>query len=435
MSVQWIADADPTDSQRRGNKIRRNLKNSKMLSKEIIQKIVDCGILNQADMESMVRQEMDRRERLLKEHPHEIWRSKDGKYWYTYINDPSKPSGRRLIKKTSRQAIEDHICNGKAEKHHPRSFKEVYDAWRATHDTSICNNSIRRYETDYRRFIEGSDFEKCLADTLTKSDVEAFILQRIRELKLCRSAAKKLYECLHDVFLFALEKDWIAKDPMQFVKNSQFGSRCYISERAKKPQTISPEDAAKILEQTKKDHERRPGYIPSYAVDFAMTSAMRVAEIAALRWSDIDFDKQVIRVRFSEKYDRKTRKYYIDDTKNHAERTVPLTDQIRCLLFIVKQRVGDSEFVFGGIHANVISSCIRNKCKQAGVPYHGIHACRKTINSNMKHCGASGMMTSSILGNTEEVNAKYYSFDTSDIDEKRTMLERASMIRETKIAK
>lgn len=407
-----------------------------MLNKEIIQKIVDCGILSNADIESMVNQEMKRRERLLKEHTHEIWRSKDGKYWYTYVDDPTRPSGRRLIKKSSRQDIENFICNPNAKKQHPTTFREVYEAWRAVHDASLCNNSIRRYDTDYRRFIEGTDFEKCMIDTLTKSDVEAFILSSIRRMKLCRSAAKKLFEYMHDVFLFALEKDWIAKDPMQFMKNAQFGNRCHASERSKKEQTISPEDAAKILEQTKKDHEMKPGYIPSYAVDFAMTSAMRVAEIAALRWSDIDWNKQKIHVRFSEKFDRKTRRYYIDDTKNHSERIVPVTDQIRRLLFIVKQRVGDSEFVFGGIHANVISSCIRNKCKQAGVVYHGIHACRKTINSNMKHCGASGMMASSILGNTEEVNARHYSFDTSGIEEKRIMLEKASMIRDadTKIA-
>lgn len=400
-----------------------------MTTDEILQKAIECGIISVENVESQVKQMELRRKEILRNHPYKIWEAKDGK-WYTYISDLSKDSGRRLVKRNSRQDIENYIIDGKKPRIEkiPSTFKETYKAWRKIHDKTLCANSIVRYDTDYIRFLKGTDFENCEMSALTRSDIEAFIFSKIRELKLCKSAAKKLYECLHDVFLYALEKEWIVKDPMQFMHMSEFSIRCYISERSKKIQVIPKDDSEKILEQIRKDHLAKPDYIPSYAVEFAMLTAMRVGEIAALRWSDFDGNDSIT-IRCSEKFDRKTGKYYIDDTKNRSERIIPVTDQIRKLLYLMKVRSNGSEFVFGGIHADTISSCMENKCKQAGVQYHGIHACRKTINSNMKRYGASGMVACSILGNTEEVNAKHYSFDTSEFDERREILERASMVR------
>lgn len=398
-----------------------------MTNEELLKTAINCGILSLEDVRSQVEIMERQRSEILKAHPYKIWESKDGK-WYTYVADYSKPNNRRLIKKSSRDAIEDYICDGPEVKIVPTTFGAAYKEWREVHDRTLCSNSVVRYETDYARFFEGKSILGRNLATLTKSDIEAFIFESIRDQRLCPSAAKKLYEYMHDTILYALEKDYITRDPMQFLRMRDFTQRCYISERAKKEQTISKSDSEKILEQIQKDHNEKPDYIPSYAVEFAMLTAMRVGEIAALRWSDFS-EKGVIIVRCSEKFDRKTGKYYIDDTKNRCERVVPVTDQMRRLLYLVKVHGNGSEFIFGGIHADTISSCMENKCKQAGVMYHGIHACRKTINSNMKRYGASGMMACSILGNTEEVNAKHYSFDVSEIDERRDILEKASMIR------
>jgi integrase len=78
----------------------------------------------------------------------------------------------------------------------------------------------------------------------------------------------------------------------------------------------------------------------------------------------------------------------------------------------------------GRIHAPVISSCIKNKCRQIGITEKGIHAFRRTLNSEMRHSGVSSTITASLLGHTEAVNEHYYTFDISDINEKRLILER-----------
>lgn len=84
------------------------------------------------------------------------------------------------------------------------------------------------------------------------------------------------------------------------------------------------------------------------------------------------------------------------------------------------------EWVFvnesGRIHAPVISSCSKIKCHQLGITEKGIHAYRRTFNSKMKCEGVPTVIAASLLGHTEQVNEKYYTFDIADIKNKATIV-------------
>ena len=53
-----------------------------MDEKELLKYAVDSGILDIALVQEQV--EMNKREKILKKHPYDIWEGKDG-YWRTYI--------------------------------------------------------------------------------------------------------------------------------------------------------------------------------------------------------------------------------------------------------------------------------------------------------------------------------------------------------------
>lgn len=179
-----------------------------------------------------------------------------------------------------------------------------------------------------------------------------------------------------------------------------------------------------LYEQFCKDYHEQPEYIPTYAVEFASLTGFRVAEISALKWENVT--DEYILVDKSEKYNRKTKEYYIDKTKNQKERLFPLTEEIRSLLNRVKKAEIKAgyvcEWVFaneeGRIHAPVISSCIKNKCRQVGITEKGIHAYRKTVNSKMRCNGVSSVVAASLLGHSQAVNEEYYTFDVATLDDK-----------------
>lgn len=126
--------------------------------------------------------------------------------------------------------------------------------------------------------------------------------------------------------------------------------------------------------------------ITKYETDL---TGMRVEEIAALSWSNI-FDSYIL-VDKSEKYNRRTKDFYIDSTKNGKERVFPITEEIRGLL----ERVKKAELQYGFI------------CEWFFAGKEGrIHAYRRTVNSKMRCEGVSATVAAALLGHSEEVNRK-----------------------------
>ena len=161
----------------------------------------------------------------------------------------------------------------------------------------------------------------------------------------------------------------------------------------------------KLFCQFGRDYESKPDYIPTYAVEFACMTGMRVGEIAALTWSKIT--DEYILVDQSEKYNRKTKEYYISITKNGMERQFPLTPEIKDLLKRIKKAEARSGWISEWGFSN----------KEGR-----IHACRRTINSKMRCSGVPAVMAASILGHSEEVNDMYYTYGMSGIREKAQII-------------
>lgn len=155
---------------------------------------------------------------------------------------------------------------------------------------------------------------------------------------------------------------------------------------------------------------------------------MRVGELVALKWEDFHLDEKepYFVISRSEKYNRMTKEYFIDKTKNQKERAFPVDNTIKDFYHkIHKVQIQNGficEWMFaneeGRIHAPVVSSCIKNKCGQLGIPKRGIHAFRKTLNSRLRCEGVSEVIMSAILGHSVQVNRTYYTFDTSTMKDK-----------------
>lgn len=134
---------------------------------------------------------MNRRKKYLSNHKYAISQNKDGK-WYTYLPDPVK--GRKLYKRSSRKELEDIIveCYENLESL-GSTFEEVYFQWREYKDKMVSDNTAVRYDTDYTRCLEGTDFVKMPVSAITEDDVSVFIKERIEKLKLPKKAAKMLF--------------------------------------------------------------------------------------------------------------------------------------------------------------------------------------------------------------------------------------------------
>lgn len=387
--------------------------------------------------------EMDRRKLLLTKHPYAIWKGKDGK-WYTYLSDEKK--GRILKKRTSEKAIEDLIVEhysqqfkieAKREKEKEKNenrFDSNFEAWKNKQIAyGVSGNTIYKYEYDYKRFFSGTEFEKMDIRDITEENITIFIIARIKELDLKEKAGKALWGYISGVFRSARINKRITDDPCQYVDTKSFFKFYNKEVKPSSSRVLSDSEVAMIMGRIVLDHEEKPWYMPSYAVEMSVYTGMRAGELAGLKWENISLDKRVIVISKSEKYDSINKEYYLSSTKTYKSRHFPISNEIMQLLQKIKKVQEEygiyKGFVFstadGHVHCKVISDCMRNKCIQIGMKQtKGIHAVRRTVNSRMRCAGVSATVAAALLGHTEDVNNANYTYDTTGMDYKMEIVEK-----------
>lgn len=401
---------------------------SNYMNDELLKYAVENGMIDLSYVQEQI--EMKKRKELLEKHPYKIWEGNDGK-WRTYLPDDSKNDGRRMIKRTTEDAVNRVIMDyyKSREEEQIVTFKYAYDRWLEMHSAAFTSdNTLIKYRTDYERFFKGRDMENMDINLFNEENLEQFIISLCKELKLAPKACKTLCGYMRNTFKSAkIHKD-IEYNPFDNLETKHFYQYCVKKVKTPEQRTISNKEFKLLYEQFYLDYQKQPNYIPTYAVEFASLTGFRVGEISALMWTDVK-DGMIV-VNKSEKYNRDTKEYWIGPTKNGKERYMPLTDEIVKLLVrlqkVQKEYKYESEFIFsnenGRIHAPVISSCAKNKCKQIGIPYKSIHAYRRTFSSKLKCNGVSSTVVASLMGHTEEVNEQYYTYDITEMQDKQTMV-------------
>ena len=392
---------------------------------DILQFIISNGMIDLRDVQGMM--EMKKREEILKKHPYSIWQGKDG-YWHTYL--PTSNGGRKPVKKKTEKDIKQSVVE------HWKSigtnkFKKRYEIW--IERQKMCgrsDNTIYKYEKDYDRFFKGDKFEDLDVCSITEEHISMFIIRLLERKAVQWRALKSMFGYINGVFEKSIVDGIIDNNPCKRVDLLIFRKRCTEPVRKTNAErTVSAEEKA-ILLQKLKDNE----CVERYAVEFSFCVGMRVGEIAALKWEDIDFDKGVVVVSHSEKYNQKTKEYTIESTKTGKSREIPLTSGMKVILFKVRdfeiQRGTYGEFVFmdesGRVLAKKISNCINNNTKTKEFSsIKSIHAVRRTLNSNMRCNGVSATVAAAILGHSEKVNEMNYTYNMFSMDEKRKILDDA----------
>lgn len=391
---------------------------------------IEHGIIDEAYVRECI--ENMKREEILKNHSYKITLGKDGK-WRTYVKDSTKPSGCRLIKKSTEKKLQDELVKFYGEqKNKALSFKDMYFKWREVQDRLVTDNTVYKYNTDYKRFFKDSAFEQLPIEEITEDMIKLYFHDSIKQNKLTKGAFKKLYGYVNNTFAKAYREKIITENPMIHFVCKPFYPYCEEVDKPLDKQIFSDEEEQLILEKLHSEYVLKPNYIPNYAVELASLTGMRVGEIVALKWEDVHMEETYpyFLINKSEKYNRSTKEYFIDKTKNKKIRQFPIDDKIKHLLFELKKvqfKYGFyGEWVFaneeGRIHAPVVSSCIKNKCRQLNITEKGIHAFRKTLNSEMRCSGVSEVVASALLGHSPQVNREYYTFDTSSMEDKANIV-------------
>ena len=366
--------------------------------------------------------------------------------WRTYLpkEGVSPPNGRQIDARTEDKLIEKVIAyymgeekkRKEKEKQYP-TFNEIYWEWRKIKNLELGDNSILEYDSNFKRFFEYSDFGYLPINDINENTIKMFMMESIKDLSLGREATSRLFGFIKNTIRHARIEKIIIDNPVEFLEPKHFTKHCVEMKKPSEKQFYSDSELALIQKELDKRYREEAAYMPPYAIELCMLSGMRPGEVAPLEWSDIT--SQLIQVTKSKKYNRKTRTHYIDATKTGKRRQFPMCEEIEVLFAKIRAVQEEnnikSKFIFAVsdndcINAGDVSDCMQRIQKKLGIKGGSITGLRKTINSNLKSAGTSTTVVAAILGHTEEVNEKHYTYDTSSFEEKqRIVAERNARIK------
>jgi len=274
-----------------------------------------------------------------------------GNPWWVFISHNGKRTSRKVGDKKATETVASTIRAklqlgefGFEDKKPVPTFKDHAKLWLALpHDWK--ESTRESYLNNLNKHIL-PDFGKMPVNEIKRKDLKFFFDKKYAE-GLNLNTIKLIRAPINGILSYAVELELIESNPL----------RDLVLKYKKKKFEIDPlteSESHLLLEQAKTFMDG--AYYPSILC--ALRTGMRIGEIQALKWSDIDFDNRQIEVK------RSFRKGRMTDTKNHKQRrvdmTLHLTETSKTHRTAQKRdalKTGKpvSEFVFSGVRDELIN--------------------------------------------------------------------------------
>lgn len=362
-----------------------------------------------------------------------IWKGKGSDQRWKF-----KTAQGKTIAKTKEETIRKAFISYLKEIHFPTSnsyftFKDLYFEWLEDERPHIGKekgmkkpNTFKRYQTDYTKYIEGSNFENKKINNISATDIEKFLFKSVDKHSMTESALKNIFGYIKMSFKYALKSNIITTNPCELVNLSRIKTHCKDSTKKNNDRIFSVDEIRKLRDILHRRYKSSKYYIQDYAIELAILTGMRVGELAALRWDCIT--DTCIKIMYSEHradYDDRPSEYYIGETKNYKYREFPLYDDIRDLLEkiknVQKENNINSEYIFankkGRVNAHTISCAVYRRCENANIEKKCIHSIRRTVSSHLR-ITLPAASVANMLGHLEETNNQYYNYDVTSNEKK-----------------
>lgn len=299
-------------------------------------------------------------------------------------------------------------------------------------NSTLKSQSYQRLESTIKNQIEESDIGNLRYQSITTDEIQN-VINDLNEKEYSHSVIKKTYDALNEFYRYISAKDKI-DNPMLLVVMPTINN---VRAEVKEIEFFEQSDIDKFIKECSAKHKTgtykyRYGYILAANIYLGL----RIGELLALRWKDIDLKKNTIYVcktlieetnpdydknnpeLMKEKGIKKVRFVIQESTKKSKNRYVPINSKAKELLEThkeVSEFTDDNDYVISTRNRKTntiknISDTIKaiEIASETKVQASGTHILRHTCASLYFRAGVPLLTIAQILGNSVEVLEKTY---------------------------
>lgn len=378
------------------------------------------------DLEQIVKQiEMSKEKEYLDKHEAKIWEGTN-KYWYTYLIFDGK---RKLIKKRSKDLLEkaiiDYYKNNDPEL--VPTFKEEFAAWIFSKRkfNEVKESSLIKYGEDYKRYIEGTDFDNLKVAAINDILLDEFIRDTISRMEL----TAKAYSCLRTILLGTLKyaKRYHHTDfsPTIFFKDLDI-SKSSFKKPSDKRKKVFRKDEREILFNYLMSNQT----MENLGLALMCLTGLRVGELSALKKEDNYESCHLYIHRTETRYleDGKKKVRVQDTTKMDHDGDILIPKSAQRIIDISYMRSHGDEYLFSNNGVRITSRAFRyhlkKACEAIDIPYRSPHQMRKTYASILLASGVDEAIVKREMRHTQiSTTRAYYQYITEKDDTNKAIID------------
>lgn len=410
-----------------------NLSDDKLLKYAISQ-----GIINLVDVRNDMKEK--EKQRLLSKHKYKIFQDKDGR-WKTTLPDVNK-TGRRLIAKTTKEKIEKVIIEYYATEEDKKivkdlqTLREIYPVWLQYKSVKTDSGSyIRRLQNDWNRFYENDDIVDVPIKDLSYIILDKWIHQTIKRNSLNKKQYYNMSTIIRQVLDYCVEEGYVDDNIFKRVKvNNKMFTKQHKPKSTE--QVFSENEEELLFKEAMKKFESKPRFITPLAIVLNFQLGLRVGELLALKWSDIEENYICIqRMEVSKYYLDKNNEVIrdgfevVDHVKSSAGfRELYLNSRAKEILKLIKDTNDAYDYYNDGyifiscygkrLTSGSFNDYLYNLCRDVNIKPKSSHKIRKTYISSLFDVGLNINKIRELAGHEDErTSLNNYCFDRkNDID-------------------
>lgn len=296
-------------------------------------------------------------------------------------------------------------------------FEDVLDKWLVQMSIRIKKSTLYKYETIIKNHIKPYLGKKNISE-LTSDELNTFISQKLcsgrmkTSSELSPSYVRTMAIILNSVMKYAMRENIISHKEM------------YISKpvTSKKELIILNQNEQKILELYLLTNISEK----NLAIMISLYTGLRIGEVCALQWKDVDLDNHIINIRNSVvRVSSKESSYLmLDEPKTlSSTRVIPIVPTLYQLLMQYKK--DNDIFVISGttefMKPRTLEYHFKKTLKKCELKVVNYHALRHTFATNCIQMGVDVKSLSEILGHSN-VSVTLNTYVHSSLEMKRQQL-------------